>query len=121
MKKVVVVVEGKPIVFTGKNLKVSNSSSLANPRNTLYIQERDDKKISETIAVFNTWDYWRELGENENVPFNCRIILKPSKGRGASRETITNIYKQLKNSQVLFIPSTIDVIVLKASGEVKIA
>jgi len=116
MKKVVVVVEGKPIVFTGKDLHVSNTSN-----GILYVSDREvknNKGSPKQCGVFHKWDYWRELGENENKPFTSRVILKP-KG-GASREIVTNLYKQLKDSQVVFVPSTIQVIVLKPNGEVKV-
>jgi len=59
MKKVVVVAKGKIIVFTGKDLKVTNKNQktqVATANSVLVIKDKE-----EVIAVFKRWSYWRKI------------------------------------------------------------
>jgi len=112
MKKVVVVVENEKIVFQGEHLEVIDSGFDTSASKVLVIKESKNN-----IAVFNHWNYWREIRENDKSVKN-KVIIRPKKP--VTINQIKDLVDGIKNNDLIVISHDFQVIVLDSFGEAKI-
>jgi len=88
LDKVVVVVKGRPIVFTGHKLKVSNSRGDVGTITSMEVhkdpllwvidEEYKGTTTSKQLGVFTSWDYWKII-EDKDYSMLRPILVPPEK------------------------------------------
>lgn len=128
MKKIVVVVRGKRLIFTGENLWVDDiGKNTGMAGKILVVKNRTERTkagltvlTENTLAVFKHWDFWYEDNDQCTVPRSKVLIrLKKPYGAKAFRKLWANIADNIVHSDIIPIPDFFEIIVLDPDCKVE--
>lgn len=118
MKKIVVVVNRNAIVFKGNLDVIDSSGHTSNIGKTLVVRNKATSP-PETIAVFNDWSYWREMGGKEKSPSStAKVLIRPNKI--ISSKNAGKFWKSFTTNQVSFIPNGWQIVVISKNGDIEV-
>ena len=109
LDKVVVVVKGKPVLFVGEKLKISNTSDVGSlqlgDRGVLLVTDENYENTGKPkqLGVFAKWDYWKII-KKEDCSMLHPILVPPEK-YPPSKATLNAVMKAWRTGTLDVLPA----------------